>query len=568
LSEFTLPITLGNCTLLEKLGEGGLANVYLGLENDKPYAIKILKAERNENEKVIQNFIREAKIGSQIRHPYLSKTIDQGKVGEHYYLVLDLVFGINVFEIIQHFQSIDKRIPVSITLYILKAACEALRYLHEKSVFDFSQSYLYHGDISPSNLMIDQSGFFKLMDLGSANQESELEITKSHFGKLQYLPPEFFTGQSPQQTFDIYAMGVVAFQMFFGEMPYKGETKTELIENIKHHDVSLPHCLELMKDKEEEKALQRFFIRALNKNPKKRFQNIKEFEKDLFLIKYSTQPIQNYLDAATFLRKYFSKKLFTTNENWQTLIHNYRQQDPSKTPKAPGEIESIVLPYTRRKHPRITVEEEGYQVSFQLGKNKEILKSTLLQLSRGGFLSTWNNDPPAINKAFSLELDLGKGTKINAEAEVRYVIPQKQQFFCGFEFINISESKQKMIDRIIQHQMDSQAKKEKLLTPFGIKHLHMYFPDKATLAKEVASNISHGRALVTSAVQFEHNTKVILHIRVKNDFHTVALNSTVVMCSQLEDGRYQLGLELEPHYETFEYLKRFSTTEMTDDLNP
>ncbi len=559
MSEFQLPITIGDYTLLEKLGEGGLANVYLGLKGQKPYAVKILKAERGENEKVIQNFVREAKIGQQIRHPYLSKTIDQGKVGEHFFLVLDVVFGVNVFEMIQHFQALDKRIPVNITLYILKASCEALRYLHEKSVFDFSQSYLYHGDISPSNLMIDQSGFFKLMDLGSANQESEVEITRSHFGKLQYLPPEFFAGQSPQQSFDVYAMGVVAFQMFFGKLPYKGDSKTELIENIKGNPINLPSSLELMKDKEEEKALQRFFIRALNKRPEKRFQNIKEFEKDLFLIKYAQPAIQNYLDAATFLRKHFQKKLDRMNEHWQSLIAKHLEGSQTKPPKAPGEVESIVLPYTRRRHPRITVEEEDYSATYQLGKSKEILKSKILQLSRGGFLSTWNIDPPEILSRYSVEVDLGKQTRISAEVEVRYVIPQKQQFFCGFEFCNISESKQKMIDKIIQHQMDAQAKKEKLLTPLGIKHLHMYFPDRETLAHEVKLNIAHGRALVASNLIFEHNSKVILHIHLKDSFHTFAFNATVVMCTFVGENKYQLGLELEPHYETIEFLKSFSS---------
>lgn len=557
MSDFKLPITLGDYTLLDKLGEGGLANVYLALKKQKPYAVKILKSERGENEKVIQNFIREAKIGTQIRHPYLSKTIDQGKVDDHLFLVLDLVFGINIFEIIQHFQSIQQKIPISITLYVLKASCEALRYLHEKSVFDFSQSYLYHGDISPSNLMIDQSGFFKLMDLGSANQESSVDISKSHFGKLQYLPPEFFTGTIPQQSFDVYAIAVVAYQMFFGTTPYKGGTKTELIENIKQNPIVMPECIELMKDKDEEKALQRFFIRALNKKPERRYQNIKEFEKDLFLIKYAEPPIQNFLDAATFLRQHFSKRLNRVNIAWQTMINKYLESSHQQN-KVSGKVESIVLPYTRRRHPRITVEDNDYTVTFHLGKNKQILQSKVLQLSRGGFLATWQADSPEITQRISLELILGKDVKITAEAEVRYSIPQKQQFYVGFEFSNISESKQKTIDKIIQQQMDLISKKEKLLSSLGIKHLHMYFPNRETLGKEIEGNISHGRALASSPIPFDHNSKVILHIHLQNDFHTIALNASVVMCTKLEENKYQLGLELEQHYETMEFLKKFA----------
>lgn len=118
-----------------------------------------------------------------------------------------------------------------------------------------------------------------------------------------------------------------------------------------------------------------------------------------------------------------------------------------------------------------------------------------------------------------------------------------------------------MIDRIIQQQMESQAKKEKLLTPLGMKHLHMYFPDIKTLATEVNLNISHGRALVSSSVSFEHNSRVILHVHLKNNFHTFAFNATVVMCSLVAEQKYQLGLELEYHHETIEYLKEFSNAE-------
>jgi hypothetical protein len=125
-------------------------------------------------------------------------------------------------------------------------------------------------------------------------------------------------------------------------------------------------------------------------------------------------------------------------------------------------------------------------------------------------------------------------------------------------FCNIPEPKQKMIDEIINHQIESHAKKEKLTSSLGIKHLHMYFPDRVTLRSEIRSNISLGRALVGCSIPFEVNSKVILHIHVRNDFHTFVMNATVVMCSPSEGDKYQLGLEIEQHYETIEFLKEYS----------
>ncbi|MCB0271801.1 MAG: protein kinase [Bdellovibrionales bacterium] len=553
-----LPIQVGPYTLVYKLGEGGLANVFLGLKNQQGYAVKMLKKDRLDNQKSIQNFIREARIGSNIKHPSFSKVVDHGKVGDYHFLVMELVYGINVFDMIQYFQSYGKKIPLSITLYILKGACEALRYLHDKTVFQYSDTKLYHGDLSPSNLMINQAGFFKLMDLGSSNQESTIKITKNHFGKLQFLPPEFFLGVSPNQMFDVYAMAIIAYQMIHGDLPFKAISKSDLVEIIKNDPVPLPDDPELTPNEEQEKVLKRFFIKALHKDPAKRHANIKEFEKDLFLIKFNENAISSFHEASMFLKKHFQSQLKQIDQTWNDQINFFSKYHQEHT-KSNAQVESLILPSDRRKHPRILIDEDQ-NAFIDVIYQKEQLRFDIVQLGRGGLLAKWDQEnAPQEGELIELKLDFGEEDRFKVRAEVRYTIKQKRFHFVGFEFTEISEKRVKFLDELVaEKQFLEDEQKEKLYHAEGMRNLHIYYPSKEVLHNELNENIAHKRAVVFSNTEFEHNSKVQLHLHALGTFQSAAFLGTVVMCSRLGENKYQLGLQLELHKETFDYLLELS----------
>jgi serine/threonine-protein kinase len=557
MSEEKLPIQVGPYTLVYKLGEGGLANVFLGIKKRKGYAIKVLKKDRLNNQKSIQNFVREARIGSNIKHPFFSKVIDHGKVDDHYFLVMELVYGVNVFDMIQYFQSYGKKIPLPITLYVLKGSCEALRYLHEKTVFQFSDSKLFHGDLSPSNLMINQSGFFKLMDLGSANQESSIKITKNHFGKLQFLPPEFFQGTSPKQSFDVYAMAIIAYQMIYGDLPFKAISKTELVEIIKNDTVPLPDNDEVTPDQEQDKALKRFFLKALHKDPEKRHKNIKEFEKDLFLVRFTEKPIQGFHEASSFLREHFMGDLKKTDQTWNDQISFYNKYLEAQAQQKKPKVEALVLPSDRRKHPRIVVTNSN--VHFQL--QDQDFRAQVVQLSRGGFLCKWKaQEAPNEGDTIQGNIDFDGKQNMKAEAEVRYTIVQRGFHYVGVEFSNLAEQKAAWIDQLVAKQQSLEEKEERIYQQSGLKNLHIFYPSKKVFHQELTNNIQHQRAMAASPAPFDHNSKVILHLHSLDTFQSGAFYATVVMCSEQSDRKYQLGLQVDVNQETLDYLLSLTET--------
>lgn|GEM_PF-5060166 len=553
-----LPIQIGPYTLIYKLGEGGLANVYLGLKNKKGYAVKVLKSERLNNAKSVENFIREARIGSQIKHPSFSKVIDHGKVNQYHFLTMELVFGINVFDMVQYFRSYGKNIPLSITLYILKGSCEALRYLHDKTVFAHSNTKLFHGDLSPSNLMINQAGFFKMMDLGSSNQESTVKITKNHFGKLQFLPPEFFKGISPNQNFDIYAMAIIAYQMTYGALPFKASSKSDLVDMIKNRPVPLPDDKNFTIGPEQENVLKRFFVKALNKNPNKRHLNIKDFEKDLFLIQFAEKPIQSFHQASYFLRESFSNQLKTINQTWNDQMSFYGKYHQDQVLKK-KKVEALVPPSDRRRHPRISISPDDHiTVTLQHLSKQHIFR--VLQLSRGGLLAHWENrNPPEKGDVFEIVLEFKKIKKFNMIGEVCYKIPQKEFCYVGFEFAQTKADVLTYIDQTIaQKDTFDDIKKDKLFHQVGMRNLFLYYPSKKILHRELTENIQHKRAMVISNTPFGHNSKVQLHLHALGTFQSGVFLATVVMCSKMDQNKYQLGIEIQVNQSTLDFLLEVS----------
>lgn len=552
-SDPKLPIQVGPYTLIYKLGEGGLANVYLGLKNKKGYAVKVLKPDRLNNAKSVQNFIREARIGSEIKHPSFSKIIDHGKVGNHYFLTMELVFGINVFDMVQYFKSYGKNIPLSMTLYILKGSCEALRYLHDKTVFKHSDTKLFHGDLSPSNLMIHQAGFFKMMDLGSSNQESTVKITKNHFGKLQFLPPEFFAGVSPNQRFDVYAMGIITYQMIYGALPYKASSKSDLVGLIKNQPVPLPDDQTFTRSPDQENVFKRFFVKALHKDPDKRHKNIKDFEKDLFLIQFDSKPITSFHQASYFLREHFANQLKTTNQTWNDQISFYGKyhQEHANTPH---QVEALVLPSDRRRHPRITIDPEEC-VSIELMHQSKQHCFNVLQLSRGGLLVHWEADHvPERGHSYKTNIKFKNNKNFNVLADVCYKIPQKKFHYVGFEFSDPSSDAVAFFDqKVAQKNTIDSLGQEKLLHYQGMRNLYLYYPTKQIFYRELTDNIQHRRAMVISSTPFIHNSKVQLHLHAVGTFQSGVFLATVVMCSQIND-KYQLGLEIDINQDTLDFL--------------
>ena len=203
--------------LVDRIGSGGMSTIYLGIQTalDRKVAIKLLHPAFADDEQFIARFEREAKSASSLGHPNVVTIIDFGSENGAYYIVMELVDGADLRSI---FQRCD-RIPPEITLVLLEEICHGLEAAHEKGIV--------HRDIKPGNVLLSGDGRVKIADFGLARQIHDFDrmatitMTGAIVGTPAYMSPEQLAGAPVDHRTDIYSLGVMAYEFFVGERPFR-----------------------------------------------------------------------------------------------------------------------------------------------------------------------------------------------------------------------------------------------------------------------------------------------------------------------------------------------------------
>jgi len=208
---------LGNrYELLERLGGGGMAVVYKGRDTflDRMVTVKVLRSEYASDEAFVARFRREAQAVARLSHPNIVNIHDVGTEDEIHYLVMEFVDGQNLKTIIRNEAPISPKRAVAITRQI----CDALQHAHNNNIV--------HRDVKPHNILITADGRAKLTDFGIAREASAatLTYTDTVVGSVHYLSPEQARGEVAGTGSDLYSLGVVAFELFSGKLPFEGDT--------------------------------------------------------------------------------------------------------------------------------------------------------------------------------------------------------------------------------------------------------------------------------------------------------------------------------------------------------
>lgn len=211
-----LPVRLGHYEIIEKIGQGGMAVVYKGLQPslNRQVAIKILPPQFVSTPELVGRFDREASIVSQLNHSNIVQVIDRGKEGEIVYIVMEYVEGEGLDSLIKN-EPLDTPTVVAYAMEI----CDALAYAHKAGVV--------HRDLKPSNILIDRrSGRVKIADFGIAQIEGSdglvatLTRDNASIGTMNYMSPEQrLDSHSVNHLTDIYAFGVILYEMLIGKPP-------------------------------------------------------------------------------------------------------------------------------------------------------------------------------------------------------------------------------------------------------------------------------------------------------------------------------------------------------------
>lgn len=283
---------LGNrYQIMEKLGGGGMAIVYKGKDTylNRLVTIKVLRPEFTSDEDFIRRFRREAQAVASLSHPNIVNIHDVGQEDGVHYLVMEYVPGDNLKAIIKKRGPLAPEDAVRFAVQV----CEALEHAHQNNIV--------HRDVKPHNILVTEEGRAKLTDFGIALEATAATITRTDtiMGSVHYLSPEQVRGETATPRSDIYAVGMLLYEMLTGQHPYSGDTPIA---------VALKHVQETPRPVNEVNPgvpgeLAAVVMRAIEKDPQSRYQSAGELARHLEMAIDDTSQATMVLPAGEIARR-------------------------------------------------------------------------------------------------------------------------------------------------------------------------------------------------------------------------------------------------------------------------
>jgi len=229
--------TFGRYTLLDRLGAGGMAEVYtavtFGAEGfRRTFVVKRLRAELARDATVVAQFIDEAKLGSTLVHSNIIPVFDFGKVGDEYFLAQEYILGRDMGRIAARMvERHGTALPYTVVLHVAHETLKALEYAHTKLGDHGNPLGIVHRDVSPNNVLVSARGEVKLFDFGIVKAEGRVSKTQQGVvkGNVSFMSPEQARGADVDARADLFSMGLVIFYCLTGEVLYRGNTTYELL---------------------------------------------------------------------------------------------------------------------------------------------------------------------------------------------------------------------------------------------------------------------------------------------------------------------------------------------------
>ena len=266
---------LGKYEILERLGRGGMAEVYRGYHAnlDRYVAIKVLHSFLADDPEFKDRFHREAQNVARLKHPNIVQVydFDFDPEGESYYMVMELIEGPTLKDRLFEMAGEGKLLPFDEALRIIREAAGALAYAHSRNMI--------HRDVKPANLMLDHDDRVVLTDFGIAKIVTGAQFTASGgmVGTPAYMAPEQGLGEAGDERSDLYSLGIIFYQLLTGELPYDAEAPLAII--LKHLNSPIPS----IHDHHDgyPASVNHLITRMMAKNADDRYQNADDLIADL-----------------------------------------------------------------------------------------------------------------------------------------------------------------------------------------------------------------------------------------------------------------------------------------------
>ena len=255
--------------IMELIGGGGMSHVYLAEDMilNREVAIKVLRYDFSNEEELHRRFQREALAATSLAHPNIVSIYDVGNDGDYHFIVMEYIKGKTLKQYIQEFSPIA---PAK-AIQIMKQLISAIEHAHDYQII--------HRDIKPQNILVDQSGNVKITDFGIATTLTATSYTKTNsvIGTVHYLSPEQARGGVASHKSDIYALGIVLYELLTGELPFSGESAVSIA--LKHLQSETPSVRAY--NSSIPQSLENVVLKATAKDPSHRYSNVSEMGVDI-----------------------------------------------------------------------------------------------------------------------------------------------------------------------------------------------------------------------------------------------------------------------------------------------
>jgi len=275
---------LGRYRVVDEIGVGGMASVHLARMDgpggfQKWVAIKRIHPHLVEDDQFVDMFLDEARIAAGINHANVAQVFDLGKDDNTYWIAMEYLHGEPLREVMRRVEERGQRVPVELAARICADAADGLHAAHELRGKNGQLLGLVHRDVTPHNLFVTYDGYTKVVDFGIAKVADRLSQTKAGTlkGKLAYMSPEQVRGAEVDRTTDIFALGVVLWELTTNQRLFRMETDLDTLEKVQACVVPPPSTVIPGYPPELEMVV----LKALAKRKQDRFQTAREFSRAL-----------------------------------------------------------------------------------------------------------------------------------------------------------------------------------------------------------------------------------------------------------------------------------------------
>ena len=255
--------------VVSHIGQGGMADVFLAVDTilNRQVAIKILRADLPTDAVSILRFEREAQAAAALAHPNIVEIYDVGDYKGHHYIVMEYVTGKTLKQVIRSRGPLVNEEAVD----IMKQLCSAISEAHSRGII--------HRDIKPQNVIVKADGSIKILDFGIATAKGSMQLTQANnvMGSVHYLAPELAKGEAASPQSDIYALGIVLYEMLAGDVPFKADQAVQIA--LKHMREPMPDVRLI--NASVPQSIANVITRATAKDPNNRYGSCREMLQDI-----------------------------------------------------------------------------------------------------------------------------------------------------------------------------------------------------------------------------------------------------------------------------------------------